>query len=321
MSWGNRPGGAHAVSADVVAQDRRFRSFRSTLVFAWLGTNWVLSQALDKLGRDDTRLYKGLSVRGLRHGSAGLPIGVPSSNPSSRARTACVQAVQWYGTAVVFLGGATLVMRVLGCFAYVAIQAWKFSPAVPPTWRRCHCCRAATGFQEGQRGRSSAASLGVSGAPLRDHVEIDAGLHAAAPRLQAPPGKRASKFVPAVVSLPDTAAAGDAAAAAAQTLETSAGGAGAGAVAGVGSATGKAALLSEAADRMSFRSFRINPVAAKLQQLQSGGAAVSGGSGGGAAPQPVLAPRRALVGDDGLPGQDAASVTVSVNPIAGVTAL
>lgn len=32
VSWGNRPGGAHAVSADVAAQDRRFRSFRSMLV-------------------------------------------------------------------------------------------------------------------------------------------------------------------------------------------------------------------------------------------------------------------------------------------------
>lgn len=205
-------------------------------------------------------------------------------------------------------------MRVVGCFAYVAIQAWKFSPAVPPTWRRCHCCRAATGFQEGQRGRSSAASLG-SGAPHRDHVEVDAGLPAAAPRLQAPPGKRSSKFVPAVVSLPDAAAADDAATAA-QTLES---GGGAGSGPGVGSAAGKAALLSEAAERMSFRSFRINPVSAKLQQQQGGGGASSGGSSG--ASQAVLAPRRALVGDDGLPGQDAASVAISVNPVAGVTAL
>lgn len=62
VSWGNRPGGAHAVSADVQAQDRRFRSFRSMLVVFWLGSNWVLSQALQTLGQDETRSFKGLTV-------------------------------------------------------------------------------------------------------------------------------------------------------------------------------------------------------------------------------------------------------------------
>lgn len=99
VSWGNRPGGAHAVSADVAAQDRRFRSFRSMLVvlckyadfepnfklnrpqpltfgtffslytphrlrrLAGLGSNWILSQGLRTLGESSTRTYFGYTVR------------------------------------------------------------------------------------------------------------------------------------------------------------------------------------------------------------------------------------------------------------------
>ena len=37
-------------------------------------------------------------------------------------------------------------MRVVGCFVYVALETWKFSPCLPTSWRRCGCCSAARGF-------------------------------------------------------------------------------------------------------------------------------------------------------------------------------
>lgn len=49
-------------------------------------------------------------------------------------------------------------MRVVGCFVYVALETWKFSPCLPTSWRRCGCCSATRGF---------VPSYGRAGAVLR----------------------------------------------------------------------------------------------------------------------------------------------------------
>lgn len=196
-----------------------------------------------------------------------------------------VQVIQLYGIALVALGGTTLVMRVVGCFIYVAIQWYKFSPLIPPSWRRCFCIRSTTGFPD-------------------VYVDNDATVADAAPASR--------RSLQAIMS--STVTAAEIALSPQPSLSnpmhstrrligpvTSKGGSNRGVAknASIAEPAVESPLFADPKDNKPdmFRSFRANPLSAAKK-----GAAVG------------VLPRRPLVGDDGVPAQTEGAAVVQVAP-------
>lgn len=197
-----------------------------------------------------------------------------------------MQAVQWYGIAIVLLGSTTLALRVIGCFVYVLTQAWAFSPSVPPSLRRCRCCR--------RDYKAGLVAMHVAQHPSPHPDDSVANPVLASPIPQAVPSQQSRALV---VAVPSPAVSQEAVGT--QLVQSSAAGGGT-----VPEPTGPSeaapaggdvvGVLGRRNDSFAFRSFRMNPLSVKKQ-----------GGGGGA----VMSPLRPLLGDDGVPASKQPSVT------------
>jgi len=127
---GNRPGAHHAQSADVAAQDRRFRIF----VQLWLPPGFVSTG----------------SWRILLRSTASAP----------RVNVLGLTVIQRYALIVLSLSGTTLLLRLLGCVLYAFSQWWKSCPCFPLACRLCRCCGLA---QRGGFGDPLASEVEVEG--------------------------------------------------------------------------------------------------------------------------------------------------------------
>jgi hypothetical protein len=80
--------------------------------------------------------------------------------------------IQWYAAVVLALGGLTLVLRLLGCIAYAALQLWRSCPCCSVSCRFCRCCgRVPAGAFGSKQSASSTLTGSSSQSPVRGRGE------------------------------------------------------------------------------------------------------------------------------------------------------